>query len=282
MDSFVYDSAAFRQELADSPHHAGEVEILRSMAQPGMRVIEVGAHTGVTAVALAHQIGAEGHLDAFEPVPEYYGELTENLSRNGVSNVSTYRLALSDRPGRIRFYKHGGASGITPAKDAPMIWVEATTISDFLTGQPVAQLDLVHLDCEGSELLVLEGAKGVLQEQAPAIFCEIHHAYLKELGQSGADLAHFLGDLGYEVEALQVEHADSRSSLEACSHIRAHNPARSQEADLQRRIEDLRARLPAHSVPPGMLIELEELEDQLHRIRDQRRTDEPDSPVEAV
>ena len=32
---------------------------------------------------------------------------------------------------------------------------------------------------------------------------------------------------------------------------------------LQQRIRELKASLPAHSVPPGMLIELEELEEQL-------------------
>jgi len=34
-------------------------------------------------------------------------------------------------------------------------------------------------------------------------------------------------------------------------------------AELERRITDLQARLPKHSVPPAMLIELEELEEAL-------------------
>jgi hypothetical protein len=38
-------------------------------------------------------------------------------------------------------------------------------------------------------------------------------------------------------------------------------------ADLENRIADLRARLPRHSVPPAMLIELEELEEALERAR---------------
>ena len=36
-----------------------------------------------------------------------------------------------------------------------------------------------------------------------------------------------------------------------------------QIAELEARIEDLKARLPAHSVPASMLIELEDLEDAL-------------------
>jgi len=33
--------------------------------------------------------------------------------------------------------------------------------------------------------------------------------------------------------------------------------------ELEERIEELRARLPRHSVPPAMLLELEELEEEL-------------------
>lgn len=37
-------------------------------------------------------------------------------------------------------------------------------------------------------------------------------------------------------------------------------------AELERRIADLRARLPRHSVPPAMLQELEDLEEELERL----------------
>lgn len=37
--------------------------------------------------------------------------------------------------------------------------------------------------------------------------------------------------------------------------------------ELKRRIADLEARLPKHSIPPAMLIELEELEEELKQAR---------------
>jgi len=36
-------------------------------------------------------------------------------------------------------------------------------------------------------------------------------------------------------------------------------------AELERRIADLKARLPKHSIPPSMLIELDELEEELEQ-----------------
>ncbi|RLC63381.1 MAG: hypothetical protein DRI48_08510, partial [Chloroflexi bacterium] len=72
MNEFVLESEEFRRELQNSPHEAGEVEFLRSVLRPGMHVIEAGANRGVTAVAIAREIGSEGRLYTFEPVPEFY------------------------------------------------------------------------------------------------------------------------------------------------------------------------------------------------------------------
>jgi capsule polysaccharide export protein KpsE/RkpR len=38
---------------------------------------------------------------------------------------------------------------------------------------------------------------------------------------------------------------------------------------LQARLDDLKARLPAHSIPPAMMAELDEIEDQLERAKKQ-------------
>ena len=243
MERFIYESKAFGDELERSPHVAGEVNFLRSIARPAMYVIEAGANRGVTAVALAKAIGEPGHLYAFEPVPEYYAELKENLSRNAVHNASAYRLALSNRARPIQFYKHGGGTGITPAEDADMLWVEATTIADFVAEHKIDRVDLLNLDCEGSELLVFQGAKAILEEQGPQIFCEIHHAYLKELGQSAHDVISFLTGLGYNVWPLHVEDLNAETNAAECSHIYARRPSRERDIeDLKKNTTDLRAR----------------------------------------
>jgi len=219
MDEFTYDSPVFQRELQNQAHPAGEVRLLKSMAKPGMRVIDIGANRGLTTVALARNVGSRGHVYAFEPVPEYYDVLKANLARNAADNASAHQLALSNRTGQIRFYKHGQGSGITRTDDAEVLWVEATTVEDFLSEQDTNTIDLLNLDCEGSELLVLEGAEVVLREQSPQILCEIHHEYLKELGQSVVDVASFLSPFDYVVQALDVEKPGEEVRLEVCSHI---------------------------------------------------------------
>jgi len=219
MGKFIYDSPVFQRELQNQTHPAGEVKFLKSIAKPGMRVIDIGANKGLTTVAVAREVGSRGHVYAFEPVSEYCADLKANLARNAADNVSAHQLALSNRTGRIRFYKHGEGSGITPTDDAEAVWVEATTVGDFLGEQGTSRIDLLNLDCEGSELLVFEGAEAVLQKQSPQIFCEIYHEYLKELGQSVTDVASFLSRLDYVVQPLDVEKPEKEVSLEECSHI---------------------------------------------------------------
>ena len=40
--------------------------------------------------------------------------------------------------------------------------------------------------------------------------------------------------------------------------------------ELKRRIEDLKARLPAHSIPPAMMAELDELETELEELKNEQ------------
>jgi hypothetical protein len=40
--------------------------------------------------------------------------------------------------------------------------------------------------------------------------------------------------------------------------------------DLEARLADLKARMPAHSIPPSMMMELDELEEQLTELYDKR------------
>ena len=223
MNEFIFNKA-FRRELRDSAHHYGEVTFLESVLRPGMVVIEGGANRGVTTVAIAKTVGGKGHVHAFEPVPEYFSFLRTNISRNRIANVSVYNLALSNQTGSLVFYKHGTGSGVTPADDAEEVQVEAITIPGFLSTYRIPTLDFINLDCEGSELLIFQNARAVLEEHTPIIFCEVHREYLKALGQSVQDVVSFLTTLGYVVEPVQVEDLNTPSDFDRCSHIHASHP----------------------------------------------------------
>ena len=228
MCQFTFNKA-FRRELRGSPHHYGEVAFLESVLRPGMVVIEGGANRGVTAVAIAMTVGPNGHVHAFEPVPEYFETLQANITRNKMPNITAYNLALSDRTGPLQFFKHGEGSGVTPAQDAEETRVEGITIAEFLANHRIREVDFINLDCEGSELLIFRNAAAWLKEETPPIFCEVHRQYMETLGHSVDDAANLLSELGYQVAPLQVEDLSAPSDFERCSHIYATPPRYNRE-----------------------------------------------------
>jgi FkbM family methyltransferase len=223
MELFLYNSPAFRDFLKNNPHERGEVKFLESIAKEGMNVIDVGGHIGVTTVVIAKQVGKQGLVYSFEPVPEYFDILKKNLSANELENAEAFQLAVTDRLETIDFYQQGGFSGIIPEEGAKKFKANTTTIDRFLNEQKVERIDLINMDCQGSELLVLEGAKESLRKNKVRIFCEIHHDSLKRLGQSVQHVVECLQKLGYEVHSVSLDDQSMKSDFGNAEYIYAHN-----------------------------------------------------------
>jgi len=222
MEFFLYDSLAFQDFLKANPHEGAEVEFLESIAKEGMTVIDVGANIGITTVTVAKKIGGKGKVYAFEPLRGYFDVLKKNLSANGLKNVKAFELALVGRVGRIDFYENELSSSIVSRGSTNKTMVEATTLDNFVKEQKVARIDLINMDCEGSELLVLKGAERTLQKNKVKIFCEIHHDVLEELGQSVGDIVEYLQRLGLEVHSVSLDDLKIGNDFESCEYIYAY------------------------------------------------------------
>jgi FkbM family methyltransferase len=220
---FLYDSPAFKNFLKDNPHERGEVEFLESIVEDGMNVIDIGANIGITTVAVAKRTGKRGKLYSFEPTPEYFNILKKNISSNGLENVKVYEVAVTDQVGRAYFYQKGLSSGIVFEEGAKKFEVSTTTVDRFLSQEKMERIDLINMDCEGSELLVLKGAKETLCRSRVKIFCEIHHDFLKHLGQSVEDLVEYLQSLEFQVQSVCLNDLKVGNNFEKCEYVYAHN-----------------------------------------------------------
>ena len=61
--------------------------------------------------------------------------------------------------------------------------------------------DVIKVDTEGSELLVLKGARATLARHRPMIFLSVHPSHLEAMGQSTGELEDLLAELDYEVRS---------------------------------------------------------------------------------
>ncbi|MGB7533507.1 MAG: FkbM family methyltransferase [Halobacteriota archaeon] len=225
LEFFFYDSTAFKRFLSDNPHERGEVEFLELILEEGMNAMDIGGHTGITTVVIAKQIGESGTLYSFEPVPEYFNILNKNIYRNGLKNVKTRQLAVSDHIGTTNFYKNNASSSIVPQAGIPGFQVDTTTIDTFLKEENVERMDLINMDCEGSELFVLKGAEKTLRRNKDKIkiFCEVHHSMLRDLGISVQDLVKYLQELGLQVHSVSLTDLSVGDNFEECDYVYAYS-----------------------------------------------------------
>jgi hypothetical protein len=82
-------------------------------------------------------------------------------------------------------------------------------------------MDLINMDYEDSELLVLRGAKETLSKNKVKIFCEIHHDFLKQLGQSIEDIVQYLQGLEFQVQIVSLNDLKTGNNFENCEYIYA-------------------------------------------------------------
>jgi FkbM family methyltransferase len=165
-------------------------EILWRLIESHETVIDVGASLGYMTTIMAKKVGQTGKVWCFEPNPEVYQELTENVSnwqKNlGWNQINTQQKALSN--------KSGVGLLSVPSKNRE----EATLVSSqsLQSQQYIAesytvtlarldailkhsgQIGLMKIDVEGHELEVLQGATELItKQQIRDIIYEDHSGY---------------------------------------------------------------------------------------------------------
>jgi FkbM family methyltransferase len=127
--------------------------------------LDIGAHIGCWTKELATRFG---RVVAFEPMPENFAALTQNLA--GHDNVRLMPVALADRSTSCRMSHVGrinsGEWHLAAEGEGPLVPVSPL---DVLALRDVG---LVKIDAEGSEHLVLAGAERTLRACHPVVILE--------------------------------------------------------------------------------------------------------------
>ena len=67
-----------------------ETSLLSAEVRPGMTIVDVGANIGYYTLLFSKLTGESGHVYAFEPEPENFALLQQNLARNNRTNVKVF------------------------------------------------------------------------------------------------------------------------------------------------------------------------------------------------
>jgi FkbM family methyltransferase len=184
--------------------------------RPGMVFFDVGAHIGEYALLASHAVQSSGEVHAFEPQPDTFAHLTNNVELNDLRNVSLNDCAVSDRNGEVDFTVRSEPSlssmvGATepPKKEAAgrTIKVPTRRLDDYCRERGCWP-DLMKIDVEGAELLVLQGAKELLAAppgRAPCLVLEYGADNYSRFGYDFHDIVSVLGQAGYRIFRLDPQ-----------------------------------------------------------------------------
>ncbi|MFF2888679.1 FkbM family methyltransferase [Paenibacillus sp. NPDC057967] len=167
---------------------AWEPELARRLSryvESGGIFIDIGANIGYHTLYMASK-GEDIQCLAFEPHPDICGQLAENVKLNGYEHVEVYAHALSDRDGKLSFFRQSmtaynrGLSGATISDssasggDFEPIEIEARTLDQSLTEQQRRHASVIKIDTQGYEFEALHGAMDTIRESQPVIAFEYH------------------------------------------------------------------------------------------------------------
>lgn len=179
--------------------------------------LDIGAHYGYTALALAHYVGKQGRVFAFEPMLTSAGCLAQTRRLNELSQLTVVPLGLGNAPGldleRLPVVrgmidstlKSNGANGHS--------WQETLLVAGFddlwrtLSGSDT-RVHGIKLDVQGMELHVLRGMMGLLQTQHPKLVVEVH------AGVARPELIALLKRAGYTDDALPIEPLEGETTAQ--------------------------------------------------------------------
>ena len=192
-----------RDQIFIQPGH-GEylkmIEHFKIVLPENSVLVEVGSLDGRDSIQLSQYFNCKVH--SFEPNPIQISKVRANISAADLDNwITLYPCAVSSKSGTVKFIysgeKNPGASSLyefssepsvsdhTAAHERILMEVECVRLDEWMSSNSIKRIDLLFMDCQGSELevikslgarlsdvncILLEGQLTVLYEGTPTIW----------------------------------------------------------------------------------------------------------------
>ena len=130
---------------------------------------DIGSNWGFHSLFLASKHGFQGHIHAFEPMPDTFNDLKSAVESLDLKGITLHNTALSSHGGAAKMAmppdrNSGGASLVSSGNIA----VQLTALDSLGLRDP----DLIKMDVEGHEVEALTGASETLSRAKPMIIFE--------------------------------------------------------------------------------------------------------------
>jgi len=187
-------------------------------------IFDIGACEGEDSIRYS-RLFPEARIFTFEPLPSNRALIQYHFKRHHATRCELIPLALSDRAGYADFFVSSGApdekvlgedwnygnksNSLLPPGEAQShqipwlkyetkIVVQTETLETFCKSRNLEQVDFIHMDVQGAEWLVLQGASNMLPK-ITAIWLEVANEQVYKGQKVGNEIESFLRKKGFKV-----------------------------------------------------------------------------------
>jgi FkbM family methyltransferase len=192
--------------LASGYYEPDTVALFDRFVEPGMTVVDIGAHIGQYSLVASSLVGEGGAVHSFEPDPDTFAWLRGNCRRNQLANVTLNQIALSDAPAMRMFYFATtvdiGSNSLAEPKNfsGRKAVVPCMRLDTYLQEHGITRVHLLKMDVEGAELGVLRGGESLFSgPNRPIMILEFEEARQAAFGASNRELGAWLVKRGYQL-----------------------------------------------------------------------------------
>ena len=142
-------------------------------------IFDIGASSGLFSL-IAGVVNPNATIYAFEPVPETYDFLINNIAVNELQNIVPIFACAGDYDGEITIYPNvspalpfqaSTTSGYQGHSTPREIKARSLTLDSHAESHQLGRIGLMKIDAEASDHTVLEGSKQILARHQPLIIC---------------------------------------------------------------------------------------------------------------
>jgi FkbM family methyltransferase len=203
--TWVLEKSALDAQLRSGTFEARETRFMEIFLQPGMTVLDIGAHHGYYTLLASIMVETKGSVVAFEPSRREGLRLKRHIRMNGCTNVVIEQAALGAAAGEADLYLVDGPEDYCNSLRPPAVSaqtckvrVRVQTLDQFLARHRIGDIDFIKLDVEGAELDVLRGASGLLsQSWRPVFMIEVYDIRTQPWGYNAREIVQFIAERGY-------------------------------------------------------------------------------------
>lgn len=198
-------------DMANDDYEPGVTRLFEKLIEPGMVIVDVGAHIGYYSLIAAKKTSPMGKVYSFEPAPSNYNILVKNIALNEYQNILPVQKAISDISGIASFFLHRDtvAHSLHPTtlgRGKKTIKVETASLDDFFEHESWPHVHLIKMDIEGAEKAALTGmAKLIEKNPKMSLLLEFVPQIQKNVGINPHDLINTIRTFGFTIQRITDE-----------------------------------------------------------------------------